>query len=64
MKYSFAFLLLIASLAVQAQVTIKGKLTDNKGKAVAGVSIAIDDSYDGTTTDSSGNYTLDRKSVV
>ena len=56
MKYSFAFLLLIASLAVQAQVTIKGKLTDNKGKAVAGVNIAIDDSYDGTTTDSSGNY--------
>ncbi|MCY7290894.1 MAG: TonB-dependent receptor, partial [Ferruginibacter sp.] len=58
MKYSFTFLLLVATLAVQAQVTIKGRLVDNKGKAIAGVSIAIDDSYDGSTTDSAGNYSF------
>ena len=58
MKLYFTFLFIIATLAVNAQVTIKGKLTDNKGKAIAGVSIAIDDSYDGGTTDSTGSYSF------
>ncbi len=58
MRKWFTFFLIIASLAVSAQVTIKGKLTDYKGKAIAGVSIAIEDSYDGGTTDSTGNYSF------
>ena len=58
MKKCFTFLLIFATLAVNAQVIIKGKLTDNKGKSIGGVSIAIDDSYDGSTTDSTGNYSF------
>ena len=56
MKFFFTILVSIASLAVSAQATIKGKITDTKGKAIAGVSIAIDDSYDGSTSDSTGNF--------
>ena len=41
---------------LQAQVTISGKLKDNRGRAIPGVSIAIKDSYDGTIVDSLGNY--------
>ena len=58
MKKYFTFLLIIATLAVNAQVTITGKLTDNKGKSIGGVSIALADSYDGSTTDSIGNYSF------
>ncbi len=58
MKHYFTFLSIIATLAVNAQVAIKGKLTDNKKNAIGGVSIAIEDSYDGSTTDSLGNYSF------
>jgi vitamin B12 transporter len=56
MKKLFSFLLCLATLAVHAQVSISGKLTDNKNKPIKGASITIIDSYDGTTTDSLGNY--------
>ena len=38
------------------QVTISGKIKDQKGKPVSGASISIKDSYDGGTSDSAGNY--------
>ena len=41
---------------LHAQVTISGKLKDNKGRPLPGVSISIKDSYDGTIVDSSGNF--------
>jgi vitamin B12 transporter len=43
---------------LSAQVTIKGVIRDNKTKPVAGVSIAIKDSYDGGTSDSTGKYSF------
>ncbi len=43
---------------VTAQVTIKGIIKDNKSKPVAGASIAIKDSYDGGTSDSTGKYSF------
>ena len=46
----------LSSLFLQAQTTITGKVRDGKGKPVPGVSIAVKDSYDGGTSDSSGNY--------
>jgi vitamin B12 transporter len=58
MKKLFTLLLSFVSLAVAAQVTISGKLTDTKNKAIRGASISIIDSYDGTTTDSLGNYSF------
>lgn len=41
-----------------AQVKISGKVTDQKGKPLPAVSIAIKDSYDGATTDSAGNFSF------
>ena len=58
MKYFFFTVLILAGLAVDAQVKISGKITDNKNKTLRGVSITIIDSYDGTTTDSLGNYSF------
>jgi hypothetical protein len=58
MKTLSTILLLFVSIATVAQVTISGKLTDNKNKAIRGASITIVDSYDGTTTDSLGNFSF------
>lgn len=38
--------------------TIKGTVKDVKGKPIPSVSISIKDSYDGTTADSSGNFSF------
>jgi vitamin B12 transporter len=45
-------------LQATAQVTIKGVIRDNKNNPVQGVSIAIRDSYDGATSDSTGRYSF------
>jgi hypothetical protein len=57
MKKLFPLLLLTTlSIGLQAQVTISGKLKDNKGKPIPGASVSLKDSYDGSIVDSSGNY--------
>lgn len=38
------------------QVIIKGTIRDNKSHPIPGASISLKDSYDGTTSDSSGNF--------
>ncbi len=48
------FIMIISGL--HSQVTIQGKVKDNKGKPIAGASISIKDTYDGGVSDSSGNY--------
>lgn len=53
-KFIFSPLILISSLGI-AQTKISGKVT-NKKKPIGGVSITIKDSYDGSTSDSTGNY--------
>jgi len=58
MKFLILPVLLVAVLAGQAQVTITGKMTDNKNKPLRGASITLVDSYDGTTTDSLGNFSF------
>jgi hypothetical protein len=42
--------------AAFCQTTISGKVRDNRGKPIAGASLAIKDSYDGATSDSLGQY--------
>ncbi len=42
-----------------AQVKIMGKVTDNKNRPLQGVSVTIRNSYDGTTSDSTGNYAFE-----
>ena len=53
---STAFALFIV-FASHAQVTISGRIVDKK-KPVAGVSITLKDTYDGATSDSTGNFSF------
>jgi vitamin B12 transporter len=55
-KISLLIILQGLGFVVFTQTTISGKLKDNKGHALPGVSISIKDSYDGTIVDSLGNY--------
>lgn len=58
------FLIIVSLIFFQnafSQITIKGKVTDNKGKALPGASVSLKDSYDGTLVDSLGNYTFQTK---
>ncbi|HYJ38741.1 MAG TPA: carboxypeptidase-like regulatory domain-containing protein [Chitinophagaceae bacterium] len=56
MRLLIALGCLLLSIAMKAQVTISGKVRDNKGKPVAGASISLKNTYDGGTSDSTGNY--------
>src|SRR5262245_54168923 len=53
---SLAFLFFVASLF--AQRTISGKVTDDKGSALANVSISVKGTTTGTTTKPDGTYSL------
>ena len=50
--------LLITSVQLFAQATIRGKVKDNRGRPLAGASVSLKDSYDGTVTDSLGNFSF------
>ena len=54
------FLLLLVCLLQTGytQTAIKGAVKNNKGKAIYGVSISLKETYDGATTDSSGNFSF------
>lgn len=56
MKFLFLIIFLADGFITNAQVQISGKVTDNKKHALAGASISIENSYDGTTADSLGNF--------
>ncbi|HTE09050.1 MAG TPA: carboxypeptidase-like regulatory domain-containing protein, partial [Flavitalea sp.] len=51
----FLALLLFAGSAF-SQVKIDGRVRDKRGRAIPGASITIKDSYDGSTTDSTGYF--------
>ena len=48
--------LVICSTSLFAQVTISGKVKDNKGRPLPGASVSLKDTYDGTVVDSFGNF--------
>ena len=54
------FLLLLVCLFQQGytQITVKGVVKSNRSKTLYGVSISLKDTYDGATTDSSGNFSF------
>lgn len=58
MKWLFVYFVLLIPAVINAQTKISGKVTDHKNKPLKGVSIVITDSYDGSTTDSLGNFTF------
>ncbi|MFT3936801.1 MAG: TonB-dependent receptor [Chitinophagaceae bacterium] len=55
-KITILFSLILTCSISMAQVQVSGKIKDNKGRPVPGASIAIKDSYDGATSDSTGSY--------
>src|ERR1035441_8733270 len=58
MRRLIILLFFLISISSKAQVTISGKITDNHNKILQGISISIKDSYDGTTSDSLGNFSF------
>ncbi len=50
--------LLLMAYAAQAQKTITGKITDDKSNPVTGASVVVKGGKTGTTTDASGNFSL------
>ncbi|HMV90310.1 MAG TPA: carboxypeptidase-like regulatory domain-containing protein, partial [Cyclobacteriaceae bacterium] len=54
----FMFLLFSAALAQAQQATISGVVKDAKSEPMAGVSIAVKGTSNGTTTDENGKFTL------
>ena len=74
----FAALIFFSLPLFSQSTSIKGVIKDNKGNPVPGANIAIKDSYDGSTSDSTGKFSFrssekgeqlllisrDRKSVV
>jgi hypothetical protein len=45
-------------LGLSAQITLSGRVTDNKKRPLFGVSVEIKDSYDGAVTDSLGRFSF------
>ncbi|MEP7278961.1 MAG: TonB-dependent receptor [Bacteroidota bacterium] len=57
MKHLLIFCsLILGILSAGAQASISGSVKDNRGRPIAGASIAVKDSYDGATSDSTGHY--------
>ncbi|WP_134089187.1 TonB-dependent receptor [Olivibacter sp. XZL3] len=50
--------LMLLSFVVKAQTTVKGKVVDELGKDLPGVSIKLKDTNGGTTSDENGNFTI------
>jgi TonB-dependent starch-binding outer membrane protein SusC len=60
--WSIVFFLLITFLATQAfaqSVRVAGTVRDNKGNGLSGVNVTVKGGTTGTTTDSSGRFSLD-----
>lgn len=57
-KMSIVVMSLFLSMAAIGQGTIKGSVTDEKGEALIGATVAVDGTSKGTVTDISGNYSL------
>ena len=57
MKQVFtSILILLTTGSVFSQTTIRGTVTDTKKEKIPGANIILDNTYDGTTTDSLGRY--------
>src|SRR3954452_24440893 len=57
-RISFFIAFFLISFLTQAQVKISGIVKDNHNKKVISASITLKDTYDGATSDSSGNFSF------
>lgn len=53
-----AFLILFPLWSIAQESTVKGRITDEKGVAIPGTTVALKNSTKGTTADSDGQYTI------
>ncbi|PZP40711.1 MAG: TonB-dependent receptor, partial [Pseudopedobacter saltans] len=58
MRLLFTLILLLIIYNSNAQITISGKLTNNKNKPITGASITLEDTYDGAVSNSNGYYSF------
>lgn len=58
MKQILTILLMLAAVNIGAQQTLSGIVTDKKGDAVSFANIYFEGSYDGTISDTEGNFSL------
>jgi hypothetical protein len=56
--YLFVLLFMGLSIAGYSQKIIKGNVSDDKGNPLSGASISFENTLDGTSSDSVGNYSL------
>lgn len=59
MRKGYLCIIFLFTTAVSAQTPISGKVIDNRGRPVQGVSVSVADSYDGGTSDSLGRYSFE-----
>ena len=57
-KITLILVLVASTLAAQAQFTVSGNVTDSRGDALIGVTIAVANSNAGTVTDINGDYSI------
>jgi hypothetical protein len=57
-KVALIIAVLLFSVSSYAQSVISGNVVDEKGKAVAGASVYLDNTIDGATTDSAGKFSF------
>ena len=59
MKHSILLIAaLLIGLSLHAQTRVQGSVKDKRGRIIAGANISIKGSYDGTTSDSAGNFSF------
>ena len=56
MKTLIIAVLIVLSFSLNAQTTISGIITNNKGVAIIGANVYLEGTYDGGTTDSNGKF--------
>ncbi len=58
MKPLITTLLILLNIVINAQTTVNGKVTDNKGVAIIGANVYLEGTYDGSTTNSKGEFSF------
>src|SRR5215216_2710485 len=57
-KQFLSLLLLLTAFTAMSQSKISGTIKDNKGKPIPSISVTLKNTYDGSVSDSSGNFSF------